>query len=423
MTNNIPANDSNSAHDDSARTEHVKQSGSLTRRTLIAGGVAAAGALVLAACAPAGTPIIATSTARTVRKITPPRLDTAYLGEEILCYRPMRRGAPNMSVETVGSQIIAHNYGHGGSGWTLAPGTAKYVVDLVEDTEGGAIVSKGEPVTVVGAGVIGLFTAYELVQRGYSNITVMAERFEKITSDNAGGLLAPVSMDNAPEIQAIIDQIGIDAYRFFAAVAQGEQPDFAGGAKIVPSYFETRDESGLEPYVGQVMQPAKDVVVDFGNGTTRDMVVYDDGIFIDTALMMEELHSYLESRVTFVEQKVLNFADLPNKLVFDCAGLGSGALNGDAEVVSVQGHLIMLKDQVPADMEYMILVYFDEGVTEANQKVKRSLYVFPKSLPGTGPNDIGVVGGTFVEGGTPETPNLSEYATMLQGAKDYYGIA
>ncbi|MCF8541146.1 MAG: FAD-binding oxidoreductase [Aurantimicrobium sp.] len=423
MTNNTPANDSNSAHDDSARAEPVKQSGSLTRRTLIAGGVAAAGALVLAACAPVGTSVLPTSTARTVRKITPPRLDTAYLGEEILCYRPMRRGAPNMSAETVGSQIIAHNYGHGGSGWTLAPGTAKYVVDLVEDTEGGAIVSKGEPVIVVGAGVIGLFTAYELVQRGYSNITVMAERFEKITSDNAGGLLAPVSMDNAPEIQAIIDQIGIDAYRFFAAVAQGDQPDFAGGAKIVPSYFETREESGLEPYVGQVMQPAKDVVVDFGNGTTRDMVVYDDGIFIDTALMMEELHSYLESRVTFVEQKVLNFADLPNNLVFDCAGLGSGALNGDAEVVSVQGHLIMLKDQVPADMEYMILVYFDEGVTEANQKVKRSLYVFPKSLPGTGPNDIGVVGGTFVEGGTPETPNLSEYATMLQGAKDYYGIA
>ena len=423
MTNNNPANDSNSAHEESARTEQAKQSGSLTRRTLIAGGVAAAGALVLAACAPAGTPILATSTARTVRKITPPRLDTAYLGEEILCYRPMRRGAPNMSVETVGSQIIAHNYGHGGSGWTLAPGTAKYVVDLVEDTEGGAIVSKGEPVTVVGAGVIGLFTAYELVQRGYSNITVTAERFEKITSDNAGGLLAPVSMDNAPEIQAIIDQIGIDAYRFFAAVAQGEQPDFAGGAKIVPSYFETREESGLEPYVGQVMQPAKDVVVDFGNGTTRDMVVYDDGILIDTALMMEELHAYLESRVTFVEQKVLNFADLPNNLVFDCAGLGSGVLNGDAEVVSVQGHLIMLKDQVPADMEYMILVYFDEGLTEANQKVKRSLYVFPKSLPGAGPNDIGVVGGTFVEGGTPETPNLSEYATMLQGAKDYYGIA
>jgi hypothetical protein len=412
----------NDADNENGSTKR-NQSGSLTRRTLIAGGVAAAGALVLAACAPAGTPILPTSTARAVRKLTPPRLDTAYLGEEILCYRPMRRGAPNMSVETVGSQIIAHNYGHGGSGWTLAPGAAKYVVDLVEDAEGGAIVSKGEPVTVVGAGVIGLFTAYELVQRGYSNVTVKAEQFEKLTSHNAAGLLAPVSMDNAPEFQAVIDQIGIDAYRFFASVAQGQQPDFAAGAKIVPSYFETREESGLEPYVGAVMEPAKDVVVDFGNGTTRDMVVYDDGIFIDTAVMMEELRAHLDSRVTFVEEKVISFADLPAQLVFDCAGLGSGVLNDDAEMVSVQGHLVMLKDQVPADMEYMILVYFDDGVTEADQKVKRSFYVMPKRLPGTGVNDVGVVGGTFVEGGTPETPNLSEYATMLQGAKDYYGIA
>ena len=400
------------------------QAGSVTRRTVIAGAVAAAGVLALAACAPAGMNVLPTAaTGGLVRKLKPPRLDTAYLGEEVLCYRPMRRGAPNMSIETTGTQLIAHNYGHGGSGWTLAPGTAKYVVDLVEDSEQGKAISKGDAVTVVGAGVIGLFTAYELVLRGYSNVTVLAERFDKLTSHNAGGLLAPVSMDNAPEIQKIIDQVGIDAYRFYAAVAKGEQPDFAGGAKIVPSYFETRDESGLEAYVGQVMQPAKDVLVDFGNGTTRNMVVYDDGIFMDTAVMMQELHKYLDTRVTFVEQKVTDFGELPAKLVFDSAGLGSGALNGDAEMVSVQGHLIMLKDQVPADMEYMILVYFAEGHTEAGQKVKRSLYVFPKHLPGTGPNDIGVVGGTFVEGGTPETPNRSEFATLLKGAKDYYGIA
>lgn len=418
MTKNLPTSDAS----DTAEPDTTSRS--LTRRTLIAGGVAAAGALALAACAPDGSAVTPTGSAGgAVRKITPPRLDTAYLGEEVLCYRPMRRGAPNMSVATVGSQVIGHNYGHGGSGWTLAPGTAKYVVDLVEDTEQGKAFSKGEPVTVVGAGVIGLFTAYELVQRGYSNITVTSEKFDKLTSHNAGGLLAPVSMDNAPEIQAIIDKVGIDAYRFYAAVAKGEQPDFEGGAKIVPSYFESRDESGLEAYVGQVMEPAKDVVVDFGNGTTRDMVVYDDGIFIDTAVMMQELHDYLDARVTFVEKKVTNFADLSSGIVFDSAGLGSGALNGDAEMVSVQGHLIMLKDQVPADMEYMILVYFKEGLTEAGQKVKRSLYVFPKHLPGTGANDIGVVGGTFVEGGTPETPNLSEFATLLQGAKDYYGIA
>ncbi len=398
----------------------------ITRRTVITSAVGAAGLLALAACTPAGLSG-GTSTgvagAADIRRITPPRLDTAYLGEEVLCYRPMRKGAPNMSVETVGSQLIAHNYGHGGSGWTLAPGTVKYVVDLVEASDTGKAFDKTAPVTVVGAGVIGLFTAYELVQRGYANVTVVAESFDKLTSHNAGGLLAPVSMDNAPEMQKLIDEVGIHAYEFYAAVANGSEPNFAGGAKVVPAYFESRDESGLEAYVGQVMQPAKDVVLDFGNGTTRAMVAYDDGIFMDTAVMMQALHDYLDAHVTFVQQKVVNFADIPSALVFDSAGLGSGALNDDADVVSVQGHLIMLKDQTPADLQSMILVYFDQGTTKAGQHIKRSFYIFPKHLPGTGANDVGVVGGTFVEGATSETPNREEFATLIQGAKNFYGMA
>jgi len=62
-----------------------------------------------------------------IRKITPPNLDTAYLGKKMLGVRPMRHGSPNLSVEKIGNQIVAHNYGHGGSGWTLAPGSAEYV--------------------------------------------------------------------------------------------------------------------------------------------------------------------------------------------------------------------------------------------------------------------------------------------------------
>ena len=402
-----------------------ERSGLIHRRTIIAGAVGTAGILALAACTPGaigGGAGVGSTPSPDVRAITPPRLDTAYLGEEVLCFRPMRRGAPRMEIESVGSQLVAHNYGHGGSGWTLAPGTAQYVVDLVEESDAGKAFDKTSPITVVGAGVIGLFTAYELVKRGYANITVVAESFEKLTSHNAGGLLAPVSMDNEPEIQAIIDKIGIDAYKFYSSVAQGNEPDFVGGAKVVPAYFSNREESGLEPYVGQVMEPAKDVILDFGNGTTREMVAYDDGIFMDTAVMMHALRTYLDAHVTFVQQKVTNFADLHTAIVFDSTGLGAGALNGDEEMVSVQGHLVMLKDQTPADMQYMILVYFDEGKAESGHKAKRSLYVFPKHLPGTGSNDVGVVGGTFIEGATAESPNRQEFATLIDGAKNFYGI-
>ena len=70
----------------------------------------------------------------------------------------------------------------------------------------------------------------------------------------------------------------------------------------------------------------------------------------------------------------------------------------------------------------MILVYFKEGTTKSGQHIKRSFYIFPKRLPHTGPNDVGVIGGTFIEGATKETPNEEEFDTLLQGAKTFYGI-
>lgn len=359
-----------------------------------------------------------------VRKITPPNLDDAYLGQKILCYRPMRHGSPNLSVVQVGNKVVAHNYGHGGSGWTLGPGSANYVNTLMMNSQYAKELSnKSTPIAIIGAGVIGLFTAYDLKKRGFNNITIYADRVDSLTSHNAGGLLAPVSMDNAPGMQATIDQIGIDAYRFYDAIAKNKNADFKGGALIVPTYFNDREDSGLEPYVGIVMQPAKEVVLDFGNGTRRKMVAYDDGIYMDTATLMGELNQYMKTHnIPIVKQKINSFSGVKQKFIFNCSGLGSSQLANDADVIPVQGHLIMLKNQVPQNLNYMILVYFGEGKSEANQKAKRSFYIFPKRLANTAPQDIGVIGGTFIEGGNPNTPNLKEFDLLLKGAKDFYGM-
>lgn len=367
----------------------------------------------------------ALSSAPEVRKIIPPNLDEAYLGQKILCYRPMRHGSPNLTVVQNGNKVVAHNYGHGGSGWTLGPGSASYVNSLMINSKySDALSNKLTPIAIIGAGVIGLFTAYDLNKRGYRNITIYADRVDSLTSHNAGGLLAPVSMDNAPDMQATIDQIGIDAYRFYDSIAKNKNSDLKGGAIIVPTYFNDREESGLEPYVGKVMQPAKEVVLDFGNGTTRKMVAYDDGIYMDTAILMVELHKYMSAHnIPIVKKKINFFADLSQRFIFNCSGLGSSQLANDSKVIPVQGHLIMLKNQIPQNLNYMILVYFGEGSTEANQKVKRSFYIFPKRLANAGPQDLGVLGGTFVEGGNPNTPNLKEFEFLLEGAKKFYGVS
>ena len=360
-----------------------------------------------------------------IRKITPPNIGDAYLGEKILCYRPMKHGAPNLSLAKDGDKIVAHNYGHGGSGWTLGPGSAKYVNSLlIESDLGAALSDKSTPIAIIGAGLIGLFTAYDLIQRGFSNITIYAEQLVTLPSHYAGGLLAPVSMDNDHAMQVIIDEIGIEAYRFYKGIANNENSDFKKGARKVPSYFSSRDDSGLEPYVGKVMGPAKDVMLDFGNGTTRAMVVYDDGVFMNTALLMEELHEFMKRHhIEIIQQKIQSFDELNQQFIFNCSGLGSRELAKDSALVPVQGHLIMLKSQVPENMNYMILVYFGEGKTEMNQKVKRSFYLFPKHLPDSAPQDIGVMGGTFIEGGSPDKPNLKEFDAIVRGAKEYFGLS
>ncbi len=358
-----------------------------------------------------------------VRKIIPPKLDTVHLGEKILCHRPMRQGSPNMSIEQKNGKLIAHNYGHGGSGWTLGPGSAAYVNRLLIKSEYATDLKEKTPITIIGAGALGLFTAYDLIQNGFKNITIVAEKFTGLTSHNAGGLLAPVSMHNDPKFQGIIDEIGIDAYKFYVSIARREHPYFKTGAVLVPAYFASRKESGLEPYVGKVMKPAKEVRLDFGNGTVRDMVAYDDGIFIATAKMMTELHEYLTSRkVKFIQKKIQSFDDIEGKFIINCAGMGAAELNHDNSMLSVQGHLIMLKDQNPADLQHMIILYLDEGETLTGHKIKRSFYMFPKQLPGTDADDVGVIGGTFIEGATSATPNNEEFDIMLRNAKRFYGM-
>ncbi len=356
-----------------------------------------------------------------VRKITPPKLDAAHLGKKILCHRPMRRGTPQLKIYRFGDKIIADDYGHGGSGWTLGPGSAGYVDDMLISYS--TNLKKDTPITIIGAGAIGLYTAYDLYEKGYKNLTIVAENFDNLTSHNAGGLLAPVSMDNDPKLQKIVNKIGIDAYKFYASIANGKNPHFKKGAVIVPTYFENREDSGLEPYVGVVMEKAKDVQLDFGNGTKRKMVSYDDGIFIDTAIMMENLNKYLkDKKVKFVKKKILSFDEIDSKFIVNCSGMGAKELSNDDQMVPVQGHLIMLKDQDVKTLQHMILVYFGEGKTKSGQKIKRSFYMFPKHLPDSKLNDVGVIGGTFIEGATKNTPNEEEFEIIIKGAKEFYGI-
>jgi FAD dependent oxidoreductase len=359
---------------------------------------------------------------REVRFIHPPKLDDAHILKKVLCHRPMRHGSPNMSVERIGVKVVAHNYGHGGSGWTLGPGAVQYVNDLLENSPYQKLLHKNTPITIVGAGIIGLLTAYDLLRRGYTNITVVAAAFDDITSHKSGALFAPVSMDNKPEVQPLIDALAIASYRFYKNSIQGNNPIIPTKAvREMPAYFVDRNESGLEPYVGVVMETAKDVLIDFGNGTTHEMVVYDDGIYINPYFFMDALSRYLRSKITFIQKKIHSFAEIPDRFIMDCTGLGARELDADSAMVPVQGHLMLLRDQNPLDLEYM-LIYHGYLKTKDGFLIKRALYIFPKQLLDAPEEDVGVLGGTFIVGATADAPHEEEFEIILHGARQFYGM-
>jgi len=60
--------------------------------------------------------------------IVPIRADLDRIFRVSVCLRPFRAAGPRQDVERVGEKLVIHNYGHGGSGWSLSWGSADLVV-------------------------------------------------------------------------------------------------------------------------------------------------------------------------------------------------------------------------------------------------------------------------------------------------------
>lgn len=103
-----------------------------------------------------------------------------------VCLRPFRAAGPRIEVEQVGRKRVVHNYGHGGSGWSLSWGSAQEAVTL-------AMADGVRDLAVIGAGALGL-TAALTAQRAGADVTIYAkEQFPYVRSARATGTWSPDS--------------------------------------------------------------------------------------------------------------------------------------------------------------------------------------------------------------------------------------
>ena len=136
-----------------------------------------------AASKPAGAPF-------PVQDIPPPiapiRAHTDRLFDIKVCLRPFRTKGPNLDTEQIGDALVVHNYGHGGSGWSLSWGSANMAVQK-------AMSQSPKRIAVIGCGVIGLTSAITAQRAGAAVTIYTRELLPRTRSVRANGSWTPDS--------------------------------------------------------------------------------------------------------------------------------------------------------------------------------------------------------------------------------------
>ncbi|HSM76263.1 MAG TPA: hypothetical protein VLT57_01495, partial [Bryobacteraceae bacterium] len=120
--------------------EHV-----VNRRRLLQTSLALGGLAGLEACTTAATP--APGAYRPI--IAPIRARTDRIFDITVCLRPFRAQGPRLDTEMLGRTLVVHNYGHGGSGWSLSWGSGTVAVKK-------AMANSPREIAVIGCGALGL---------------------------------------------------------------------------------------------------------------------------------------------------------------------------------------------------------------------------------------------------------------------------
>jgi glycine/D-amino acid oxidase-like deaminating enzyme len=153
----------------------------MNRRDFL-GGVALAG---LSSCA-RRVPTAVVPPREILPKLMPIRAQVDRIFRVTVCLRPFRAAGPRLEVERVGDKTVVHNYGHGGSGWSLSWGSSSIAVEK-------AMAVGEKDVAVIGCGALGLTSAI-LLQRAGAKVTIYAkERPPEVRSARATGSWTPDS--------------------------------------------------------------------------------------------------------------------------------------------------------------------------------------------------------------------------------------
>ncbi len=261
--------------------------------------------------------------------------------------RPFRPSGFRVAKEMVGETAVVHNYGHGGGGITLSWGTSKLATDL-------GLLGHAGPVAVLGCGAVGLATARLAQEAGFA-VTIYAKALPPETTSNiAGGQWFPANVYDSdkpltPEFAEQFQAAARYGYRRYQIMTD---PKY--GIRWMVNY-QVADAAWSKPVSGGLVESIRDLLPEFEDMATGThpfagkFVRRYDGMIVEPPIYLPAMLTDVRvagGKVVVREMKSLEEVQgLPEKLVFNCTGLGAKALFGDAELTPVRGQLTFLLPQ------------------------------------------------------------------------------
>jgi glycine/D-amino acid oxidase-like deaminating enzyme len=331
-----------------------------------------------------------------------------------VCTRPFRSNGPRIELEKIAGKNVVHNYGHGGSGWSLSWGSAISAASLVQSTQ-------VREVAVVGCGALGLTAAVNMVRSGLKVRIYTRERAPDVRSFNATGVWSPSSRVGTTEDCDPVrwEELCRNSFRMYQGLLglPGNPVQWVDSYSLSDIPF---DQAHAKHKAEQAASPVHFAQFD---ERTKDLIPGDEEMAPGThpfftpyvsrsSTMMFNIPAYMNwleheflingGQIEYMDlQSPHDFAKIKEKTIVNSTGYGARALMNDNSIVPVRGQLGHL---VPQHEVNYVLNYKNafmtprrDGLVVQNNKTDMDGYNNPSVIPERAESEevIQVLAGVF----------------------------
>lgn len=290
-----------------------------------------------------------------IAEIAPIRAQPDRITGVYVCTRPFRAAGPRIETERLGDKTIVHNYGHGGSGWSLSWGSSALALRMAQATG-------VQQIGVIGCGALGLTSAL-LAQRAGLSVRIYAKELPPdVYSMRASGLWTPDSRicdaEHAPAFAARWEEMTRTSFRMYQTMLglPGQPIEWIDGYALSDTpWSQHADSISDEPEYGNLRARVRDLTprgVDLEPGTHPFAQAY----VRRSTTMMFNISTYarmlmadfllaggtIEVREFHAPAELLQ---LPERTLINATGYGARALFADESIVPVRGQTARLIPQ------------------------------------------------------------------------------